>query len=80
MSFLSSGHSGVAALQGLKCGRFRPNIILSGGSPFVEDQWEEIVINSEREDSGVEGMKISVVSKCARCLVSLSVLSLAKRR
>lgn len=50
--------------------RFRPNIILSGGSPFAEDQWEEIVINnSESDDSGTDGMHIQVVSKCTRCLL-----------
>lgn len=46
---------------------------MSGGSPFAEDKWEEIVINSTSEDSGADGMNISVVSRCARCLVRISV-------
>ncbi|RDB19507.1 Mitochondrial amidoxime-reducing component 1 [Hypsizygus marmoreus] len=43
--------------------RFRPNIVLSGGGPFAEDQWEEIAIG--RKDAP----KITLVSKCARCLL-----------
>lgn len=71
MSFV---HNILAVFNGLEYGRFRPNIILSGGNPFVEDQWEEILINSACEDSGADGMSISVVSKCARCLVRLCAL------
>ncbi|TFK70463.1 hypothetical protein BDN72DRAFT_838985 [Pluteus cervinus] len=43
--------------------RFRPNIVLTGGGPFAEDDWEDISI-------GPEGApKITLVSKCTRCLL-----------
>ncbi|KAL9714675.1 hypothetical protein Ac2012v2_001334 [Leucoagaricus gongylophorus] len=44
--------------------RFRPNIVFEGGGPFAEDKWEEISIGSPN------GPTITLVSKCARCLVS----------
>lgn len=44
--------------------RFRPNIVFEGGGPFAEDKWEEIRIGSP------DGPTITLVSKCARCLVS----------
>lgn len=47
--------------------RFRPNIVFEGGGPFAEDQWEEIRIGSP------DGPTITLVSKCARCLVSRDV-------
>ncbi|PFH49668.1 hypothetical protein AMATHDRAFT_147151 [Amanita thiersii Skay4041] len=43
--------------------RFRPNIVLIGGGPFVEDQWKEVTIGSEG------GPNLTLVSKCARCLL-----------
>ncbi|KAF9469581.1 hypothetical protein BDZ94DRAFT_1242756 [Collybia nuda] len=43
--------------------RFRPNIIFSGGGPFAEDEWKEIAIGSS------DAPPISLVSKCARCLL-----------
>lgn len=43
--------------------RFRPNIVLQGGGPFAEDQWDQITIGSE--DAPV----LSLVSKCTRCLL-----------
>ncbi|GLB43597.1 putative MOSC domain containing protein [Lyophyllum shimeji] len=43
--------------------RFRPNIVFEGGGPFAEDQWEEVAIG--RTDAPV----ITLVSKCARCLL-----------
>jgi len=50
--------------------RFRPNIVLKGGGPFVEDTWEEINIGSDDESNRrVEGMGIKLVSKCVRCLL-----------
>jgi len=42
--------------------RFRPNIILKGGGPFSEDDWQKITIGSP--DSPL----IRLVSRCARCL------------
>ncbi|KAJ3575248.1 hypothetical protein NP233_g1216 [Leucocoprinus birnbaumii] len=43
--------------------RFRPNIVLSGGGPFAEDDWEEIGIGSANAPT------ITLVSKCTRCLL-----------
>lgn len=43
--------------------RFRPNVVFSGGGPFVEDGWEEIAIGSETAPA------ISLVSNCTRCLL-----------
>ncbi|KAF9011098.1 MOSC N-terminal beta barrel domain-containing protein [Cyathus striatus] len=43
--------------------RFRPNIVLKGGGPFAEDDWEEISIGPEGSPS------IVLVSKCTRCLL-----------
>ncbi|TFK41978.1 MOSC N-terminal beta barrel domain-containing protein [Crucibulum laeve] len=43
--------------------RFRPNIVFRGGGPFAEDDWEEIAIGSE------SAPRISLVSKCTRCLL-----------
>ncbi|KAI5119725.1 hypothetical protein M0805_001438 [Coniferiporia weirii] len=43
--------------------RFRPNIVLSGaGVPWAEDVWESIQV-------GANVSSISLVSKCARCLL-----------
>jgi uncharacterized protein YcbX len=44
--------------------RFRPNLVFSGGGSFAEDNWEEIAIGSQ------DAPTITLVSKCARCLVS----------
>lgn len=44
--------------------RFRPNIVFQGGGPFAEDAWEEITIGSK------SAPRITLVSKCTRCLVS----------
>jgi len=50
----------------LEIERFRPNIILKGGGAFAEDMWEEIAIGPpEKSDLP----NISLVSKCARCLL-----------
>ncbi|KAF9469582.1 MOSC N-terminal beta barrel domain-containing protein [Collybia nuda] len=43
--------------------RFRPNVVLSGGGSFAEDNWEEIKIGSQDAPS------IMLVSKCVRCLL-----------
>lgn len=48
--------------------RFRPNIVLKGAGAFMEDIWEEISIGGDNGND--ERMDISLVSKCARCLVS----------
>ncbi|KAF9532098.1 MOSC N-terminal beta barrel domain-containing protein [Crepidotus variabilis] len=44
--------------------RFRPNIVVKGGGPFAEDEWEEISIG----DPG-SAPRITLVSKCTRCLL-----------
>jgi hypothetical protein len=43
--------------------RFRPNIVLKGGGPFAEDDWEEFTIGSENAPL------MTLVSKCTRCLL-----------
>ncbi|KAF5356153.1 hypothetical protein D9756_003693 [Leucocoprinus leucothites] len=43
--------------------RFRPNIVLSGGGAFAEDDWEAISIGS------ADAPNITLVSKCTRCLL-----------
>ena len=41
--------------------RFRPNIVVRGGEPFVEDTWNRIRIGS---------VELAVVKPCARCEVT----------
>lgn len=55
---------------GLKGGlfRFRPNIVIKGGSPFVEDNITELAITSDEEPAN-GASAIHLVSKCTRCLV-----------
>jgi len=38
--------------------RFRPNIVISGGKPFEEDQWIHIIINI---------IRFKIVKPCDRC-------------
>jgi uncharacterized protein len=40
--------------------RFRPNLVVSGGTPFQEDQWSDIRIGDAR---------FQLVKPCARCVV-----------
>jgi uncharacterized protein YcbX len=40
--------------------RFRPNIVIAGGTPYQEDGWKEISIGDAR---------LSVVKPCARCVI-----------
>ncbi len=40
--------------------RFRPNLVIEGGTPFIEDHWEKIIINR---------IPLRVVTPCARCSV-----------
>ncbi|KAJ3985723.1 hypothetical protein F5890DRAFT_1408843 [Lentinula detonsa] len=51
--------------------RFRPNIVLRGGGPFAEDNFEEINIGSDDDTEmiGEEQPGILLVSKCVRCLL-----------
>jgi len=47
--------------------RFRPNIVVKGaGIPFAEDAWQKIAVGTSQSD---ESQSISLVSKCARCLL-----------
>lgn len=41
--------------------RFRPNIVVEGGTPFQEDEWNEISIGSAR---------FKITKPCARCVVT----------
>ncbi len=41
--------------------RFRPNVVVKGGEPFVEDTWKRIRIGS---------VELAVVKPCARCVVT----------
>lgn len=41
--------------------RFRPNLVFSGGTPFVEDEWKEIRIGEAR---------FKVTKPCARCVLT----------
>lgn len=41
--------------------RFRPNIVIAGGSAFQEDGWKDITIGAAR---------FSLVKPCARCLIT----------
>lgn len=51
--------------------RFRPNIVFGGaGVPFAEDYWRRIAISSPKPtDSERAELKITLISKCARCLL-----------
>lgn len=44
----------------LSINRFRPNIVVSGSTPFAEDEWKRIVIN---------GIEFDVVKRCSRCVI-----------
>jgi uncharacterized protein YcbX len=45
--------------------RFRPNIVIRGDSAWTEDSWKTVRING----SGLGGIVIDVVARCARCQV-----------
>ncbi|UZD24672.1 MOSC domain-containing protein [Algoriphagus halophytocola] len=44
----------------IEMNRFRPNIVFSGGEPFMEDTWDEIQIGD---------VTFQVVKPCARCVM-----------
>ncbi|KAG7099956.1 hypothetical protein E1B28_001749 [Marasmius oreades] len=46
--------------------RFRPNIVLKGGGPWVEDQWTEVSIGTKIEVAK-NAPSILIVGKCVRC-------------
>lgn len=41
--------------------RFRPNLVIAGGSPFQEDRWQRITI---------EGIAFELVKPCSRCVIT----------
>jgi uncharacterized protein YcbX len=45
----------------LPMNRFRPNLVVKGGAPFVEDSWNRIRIGD---------VQLAVVKPCARCVVT----------
>lgn len=47
--------------QPLPMNRFRPNIVIAGGGPFVEDDWSDVEIG---------GVRFGVVKPCARCAIT----------
>ncbi len=50
--------------------RFRPNLVISGGEPFEEDEWSRIEINEVR---------LRVAKPCARCVVTTTDQETAQR-
>ena len=54
----------------LPMNRFRPNIVVSGVEPFAEDGWRRIRIGE---------IEFSVVKPCARCAITTTDQSTAKR-
>jgi uncharacterized protein YcbX len=47
--------------QALPMNRFRPNLVVAGGTPYAEDGWKEIRIG---------GMPLRVVKPCSRCAIT----------
>jgi hypothetical protein len=45
----------------LPMNRFRPNFVFSGGEPFIEDTWKDLMIGN---------LKFRAVKPCARCVVT----------
>jgi MOSC domain-containing protein len=45
----------------LPMNRFRPNLVVAGGEPYAEDEWDKIEIG---------GVALRVVKPCGRCLVT----------
>ncbi|KAK1226485.1 hypothetical protein PQX77_010569 [Marasmius sp. AFHP31] len=48
--------------------RFRPNVVLNGGGPWVEDEWEEISLGPDAE-TAQKAPRILVLGKCRRCVL-----------
>ncbi len=47
--------------QPLPMNRFRPNIVFTGGTPFIEDEWQQFNIN---------GIEFKGAKPCARCVMT----------
>lgn len=48
--------------------RFRPNIIVKGNAPWIEDSWKTVRISSSRDDT-TGYIDFDVLARCARCQV-----------
>lgn len=58
------------ARTGLSMWRFRPNVVVDGGTPFAEETWQEVRIG---------GQAYRVTERCDRCVVTtIDPTSLAK--
>ncbi|KAI9046114.1 MOSC domain-containing protein [Aspergillus affinis] len=49
--------------------RFRPNVIIRGSAPWIEDSWKVVRISGCGEDGRRSSLTIDVVARCARCQV-----------
>jgi uncharacterized protein len=54
----------------LPMNRFRPNLVVAGGEPYAEDQWQRIEIG---------GIPMRVVKPCGRCVVTTTDQATAER-
>lgn len=54
----------------LPMNRFRPNLVVSGGEPYSEDDWRRIQIGD---------IRMQVVKPCARCVVTTTDQSTGER-
>lgn len=54
----------------LPMNRFRPNLVVSGGEPYSEDEWRRIQIGN---------IRMRVVKPCARCVVTTTDQSTGER-
>jgi hypothetical protein len=64
--FLLAGEASLADLNGrlevpLPMNRFRPNLVVSGSTPYAEDGWRSITVGA---------IPMEVVKPCARCVVT----------
>lgn len=48
--------------------RFRPNIIIKGNTPWIEDSWKTVQL-SEKGARDSQRLRLDVVARCARCQV-----------
>jgi uncharacterized protein YcbX len=64
---------GRVGIDAITVERFRPNIVVRGGSAWSEDSWKVVRITapnaSGSADSGTVKLDLDVVARCARCQV-----------